>query len=189
MGRPLRVALLTLLALTSPFAAAQESSAQFEWLREYLAEFSIVSDAAPDGAREVLSTRLEPHPEPGLAVIRYQRESYRSAGADRPEIRQIIHYTVRLDDLDTETISVQPWQGPHSGRERWLVRVVIDADADYVPYTNVFERSVGPEAVDVTSSRGRVREVVLGYFETQTQAARLADSFRDLLERGAQQSA
>ena len=38
-------------------------------------------------------------------------------------------------------------------------------------------------SVDVTSSRGRVRELVLGYFSDETTAARLADEFRNMLER------
>jgi hypothetical protein len=151
-------------------------------MREYLAEFSTVSDGGTTGPRDVLSTRLEPHPEVGRAILIYQRSTYAGASSNTLETQQVIQYTIRFDDIDAKSVATQTWKGFNSGREFRLVRAVILEGAEFIAYTNVFERRLADGTVDVTSSRGNVREVVLGYFDSESNASRFADTFRGILE-------
>jgi hypothetical protein len=188
VGRPVRAwqfALVALILLPLPGFPEEgvPNANQFDWIREYLAEFSLVTDGGSAGPRDLLWTRLERHPDAGRAVLTYQRATYSGAAQTPPDARQLIHYTVRLSDLDARAVTVERWEGFHSRHEFWLVRAVIREGAELIPYTNVFERRIDADRVDVTSSRGQVREIVLGYFETETDAARLADNFQDMLEQ------
>jgi hypothetical protein len=154
---------------------------QFDWIREYLQEFSVVTDGGASGPRDIISTRLDPHPDAGCAVLGYQRASYSGPDANSLQTQQLIQYTVRLSDITPESVRVQAWDGFNADQAFWLVRAVIAEEADYVSYTNVLERRIEDGSVEVTSSRGRVREIVLGYFTDETIAARLAENFRDML--------
>ena len=115
-------------------------------------------------------------------MLMYRRASYGGAGDDSLESQQTIHYTIVLGDIAAESIRIETWTGFNSNQTFRLVRAEINDAAEFVPYTNVFERKLEDGSVDVTSSRGRVREVVLGYFADETTAARLADEFRGMLE-------
>jgi hypothetical protein len=172
--------LLTAAALSS--GAGEPDTGQFQYIREYLSEFSIVTDGTATGPRDVVLTRLEPHPDPGRAVLMYRRASYAGSGEKSLESQQTIHYTLALGDISANSIRIQTWEGSHSKHTFQLVSAVVEESAELVPYTNVFERKLDDGTVDVTSSRGRVRELVLGYFADETAAARLADEFRGMLE-------
>ncbi len=182
--RGLRKMLLT-VSLAAWVAAAADDRApdpnQFSWLREYLQEFSVVTDGGSTGPRDVISTQLDPHPDPGYVVLGYQLASYAGPSPESLRTQQLIQYTVRLSDITPESVGVVAWKGSHAGQAFWLVQAVVAEDADYVPYTNVFERRLEDGSVDVTSSRGRVRELVLGYFANETTAARFAENFHDML--------
>ena len=95
---------LWLVANAAP-AGSEDSpgAARLHWIREYLAEFSVVTDGGASGPRDVVSTRLDAHPDDGLAVLSYQRTSY--AGVDDVSLhtQQTIRYTVRMSDLDPES--------------------------------------------------------------------------------------
>ena len=123
------------------------------------------------------------HPDPGVAVLSYRRASYTGAGSSSLETQQLIHYTLDLHRVDPSTVAVQSWPGSNSGASYWLVRAALRSDEEFVPYTNIFERRLEDGSVDVTSSRGRVREIVLGYFTEEVLASRLAENFRDMVER------
>ncbi len=154
--------------------------ARFQQVRELLDEFSLVTDGAPAGPRDVMSTRIEPHPEPGIAVLSYRRASYADAGSLATE--QIIQYTVRLGSLDPGSVRAQVWQGFNAGETFWLVHATTRGGDEFVPYTNLFQRRLEDGTIDSTSSRGRVREVVIGYFATEESARRLAELFQGMLE-------
>jgi hypothetical protein len=182
------VCTITALALTAIPAVmprvAGQSTNSFNWVRDFLSEFSLVTDSAASGPREIVSTRLESHPEPGRAILMYQRATYSGSDANTLQSQQVIQYTLRLTDIVRDSVRVETWSGTHSGTALWLVRAAIDDDAGFVPYTNVVEQRLADGSVDVTSSRGRVREIVLGYFSDESTAARLADGFTRLLETG-----
>jgi hypothetical protein len=85
-------------------------------------------------------------------------------------------------DLETGSIVVEAVHASGSPQTSWIVRASIRSGADFVPYTNIFEEKLDGDRVDVTSSKGRVREIIVGYFGTERAATQLADGFRDLLE-------
>lgn len=176
--------LLTFLAAAAlSSGSGPPDAAQFQYIREYLTEFSIVTDGAAAGPRDVVLTRLEPHPDPARAVLMYRRTSYTGPGEDALESQQTIRYTIIWRDIAPDSIRIQTWDGFNSNQTYRLVNAVIEDNAKFVPYTNVFERKLEDGTVDVTTSRGRVRELVLGYFADETTAARIADEFRSMLER------
>lgn len=156
---------------------------RFAWIRDFLAEFSIVSDGAGDGPRDIMSTRLETHPDAGFAILSYRRTSYAGFGVDTIASQQTILYTVRLAGVDAASIRVQPLDAFNSDATFWMVQARLRDQTEFVPYTNLFERRLDDGTVDVSSSRGRVREIVLGYFATEDAAVTLAERFRNLIER------
>ena len=156
--------------------------AQFDYIREYLREYSVVSEGLASGPRETFSTWLQAHPERDRAVLGYQRSTYSGPESGSLQTQQIIQYTIRFSDIAAHSIETQSHDGFIAGEPYWLVRAVITEGADFVPYTNVFERRAADGSVEVTSSRGRVREIVLGYFAEEVMAERLADHFRDMVE-------
>lgn len=173
---------LTLGAATFVRGDGVPDPARFQRVRELLAEFSLVTDGASAGRRDVISTRIEAHPDPGTAVLSYRRASYTDAGADSLATEQIIQYTVRLGMLDPGSVRARVWEGFNADKTFWLVHATTRGEDDFMPYTNLFQRRLEDGAVDLTSSRGRVREVVIGYFTTEESAHRLAGLFRDMLE-------
>lgn len=176
------VALALVAAATLPVAAQDAPPAGWEWLQDFLHEFSVVADIDADsGARDVVSTRLETHPDDGRAILSYQRSTYATGSPRSLERRQVIQYTLSLDDVDRKAIESQAWIGPRSGEEYWMVMAPIREDSDFVPYTNLVEIRLDDGSVDVTSSRGRVRTVALGYFTSQAAASEFAKGFRAFL--------
>lgn len=180
---PIPVFLLCAAVFTIPAEDARVSAQtsdtgqrQFRWIQDFLREFSTTQDIDDGtGGREVLSTRLETHPDSGRAILSYERSTYASASPGSLRRRQVIQYTVTFDDLDAATLRRQAWTGQRSGDESWIVIVDIRPDADFVPYTNLVETRMSDGSVDVTSSRGRVRTIALGYFTSQDQADQLVE--------------
>jgi len=177
---PIRLSVFLLLV---PLCASEVRATpnHLQWIIEYLEEFSVVTDGGTDGPRDIMTTRLAPHPDEGFVTLIYRRASYTGASPKTLETTQLIHYTVRLAEVSPGSVEVKPVDAFNAGERYWIVTSVISGDAEYVPYTNIFERRMEDGSVDVTSSRGRVREVVIGYFGTKLAAERLADSFRELL--------
>lgn len=155
-------------------------------MREFLAEFSIVTiSGAAAGSREVLSTRLEPLSDLKEASLVYQRATYSGATEDSLRSRQIIHYTLSSAALDPESVAIQPGQDNGGEGKLWPVVVMTRSGAELIPYSNLLEMRKADGTTDVTTSRSRVRQVVIGYFSEETQAKRVAEAFRGWLEHPA----
>ena len=66
-------------------------------------------------------------------------------------------------------------------RSYYLVSVRIEPIKQFIDYTNIVEKRLEDGHIDVTSSRGKARSLVLGYFRTEQEAQLFADAFRDVL--------
>ncbi len=154
-------------------------------LQAYLEEFSGVLDVDDDRGREFISTRLtDPDPE-GAFVLVYERKRYDSIETRTPTTRQIIHYPFALSNLSPSSMEVREWTGPLSGRLYSMVLATVDAEKQFIDYTNIVETRLEDGRADVTSSRGKARTLALGYFRKQETAQDFADAFRDVLLRDA----
>lgn len=177
---------LTIFLAGQPFAAGQDDAAdvRLQWLQDFLQEFSVVADIDPDsGAREIVSTRLQSHPEAGRVILSYQRSTYATGSPRSLERRQVIQYTVTIADVNRSGVETASWTAPRSGETFWMVSVPIQENAKFVPYTNLVEMRLDDGSVDVTSSRGRVRSIALGYFSSESVAKRFAEAFETYLIR------
>ena len=150
-------------------------------LQAYLEEFSGVLDVDDDRGREYISTRLSDSDPGGAFVLVYERKRYDSVETRTPSTRQIIHYPFALSDLSPSSLEVREWAGPLSGRPYYMVLATVEAEKQFIDYTNFFETRLEDGSVDVTSSRGKARSLALGYFRGKETAQEFADAFRDVL--------
>ena len=166
-------------------AAAQPSEGVTAvWVSEYLEEFSRVIDAGPGNGMETLATHLTIGDERESPSLVYERNLYDSDRDRTPTFRQLIHYPCDFADFDPETLEVVSWEGPRSGKVFWVVTVRTTAEKGYLDYTNVVEERRPNGTVDVTSSRGKARNLALGYFESEEYARRLVESVGQLMAKG-----
>jgi len=190
--RPARIALGILLTLSAyaPRALCQHEVAPpnpaLDWLRDYLSEFSGVEfPFSPGGATGELVTTRTPGLRPdGAFVLTYERVKYAQQDPSQIEIRQLILYDVKPAQLDPLSIAILPVFNRQSGeyRDYWMVTVKVRENAEFVEYDNLFESRGENREPELTRSRGRVREVVLGYFWQEEQAKTLAERFRAYLD-------
>jgi hypothetical protein len=155
-----------------------------DWLRDYLAEFStVVFPEAGGGTREVVTTRTQGLISANAFVLAYERIAYTKGNPARIDGRQLIMYNVRPASLDPGSVSIQRQGTPALGDEPafWTVTVAVREDPGFIPYDNLFESHQEDGAPDLTRSRGRVREIALGYFLREDLATGLATRFREFL--------
>ena len=183
MIRPGYVAAFLPVAILLAGSSQAEPEKTMSGLRAYLVEFSGILDLDEDRGREFISTRITaPDPE-GAYVLVYERKQYDSVETRVPSSLQIIHYPFALSDLEPSSVEVREWAGPLSGRRYYLVLVRVVTKKQFIDYTNVVERRLESGSVDVTSSRGKARTLVLGYFLESKTAQEFCDAFRGVFLR------
>jgi len=171
-------AFLLLLIGTSPAQSSETSTLQA--ITEFLAEYSQITDAGEGHGSETLSTHLVTGDDAPALV--YERTVYDSDRDREPTSRQIIHYPCEFTTLDSESVEVISWKGFRSRETFWVVTLRTILETDYLDYTNVVETRTPDGAIDVTTSRGRVNNLALGYFRTEATARRLAQLVQQLFE-------
>lgn len=175
-------ALAIFVALAVPAVGVEPiTKVKLSGLRAYLSEFSGVLDVSDERGREFVSTRLAESDSEGSYVLVYERKQYDSVEARTPSSRQIIHYPFEFEDLDAGSMEVRKWAGALSGETFYMVVVRITAAKKFVDYSNIVEKRLEDGRVDVTSSQGKARSLVMGYFRSEQEAKTFADAFRDVL--------
>lgn len=176
------VVLALAIALLVPAAALEPlAKVKLSGLQAYLAEFSGVLDVNDERGREFVSTRLAKSDSEGSYVLVYERKQYDSVEARLPSSHQIIHYPFEFEDLNAASTEVRKWAGALSGDSFYLVVVRITSAKKFVDYSNIVEKRLEDGKVDVTSSQGKARSLVMGYFLGEQEAKTFADAFRDVM--------
>lgn len=176
------VVLTTLSALVVPAAGVEPlAKVKLSGLRAYLEEFSGVLDVGDERGREYVSTRLAEADSEGSYLLVYERKQYDSVESRVPSSRQIIHYPFEFGDLNVASLEVREWTGALSGDSYYLVVVRIQSVKKFIDYSNIVETRLEDGKVDVTSSQGKARSLVMGYFRNEQEAKTFADAFRDVM--------
>jgi hypothetical protein len=161
--------------------ASADASPPLAWLRDLLAESSGLTVPAEEGRpREVLSTRTHGTLSDGAFILEYERAAYGPEHPERLDHRQLILYRVYPEVLDPATIAIQRF-ADESGSASWIVLVGIFEGAEFISYDNLVESRKENGTPELTRSRGRVRQVALGYFSDRAQAGKLMEQFGDFL--------
>lgn len=180
---PVAAGIVAVCVFAFGFAAAQDRP-DWKLLASILLDDSGVPDLDGDPAEgQFLSTVLRDVPGADRYILVYQRILYN--GARKPESRQIINYTFQWADLDAGTIDLVPWQGMYAEEEFFVVTIRAHESVEFIPYSNLVEQRLKDGTVDLTGSRGRVRQIALGYFTDEETAAMCVESARKLIESAA----
>lgn len=178
--------IVTVCVFVFGFATAQDRP---DWrvLAGILLDASGVPDLDGNPAEgQYLATILRDVPGEDRYILVYQRVLYN--GARKPESRQIINYTFEWVELDADTIELVPWQGMYAEEEFFVVTVRAKESIEFIPYSNLVEQRQKDGTVDVTGSRGRVRQIALGYFTDEETAAMCVENARALIESAVTES-
>ncbi len=176
--------MLTLAAGGARGADAHNSDEEpaLAWLRDFLADSSVLTvTASDDHPREVVTTRTSGVVSNGAFILEYERSTYAQEGPSTLNQHQLIMYSVRPDDLDAATLSISRFADSDGEGAAWIVSIGIVDGADFVSYDNLVESRKDGGALDLTRSRGRVRQVALGYFSDRARASELGERFRAYL--------
>ncbi len=194
MSLVLRRGVLIAVLLVSGLALAEDDAKEgasapsafpaLYWLRDTLAEFSTVAFPWPGGGtKEVVTTRTQGLSSADTLVLTYERVTYAKGDATEIDGRQLIVYNIEPASLDAGSVTTRR-QGPIGAGDDpvfWIVTVAVLESPGFVPYDNFFESRKGDGTPELTRSRGRVREIALGYFPREDVASRVAVQFREYL--------
>jgi len=183
-----RALIAALLLATAP-AFAEEATApdpNFAWLTGFLETNSSVDLAGTDETpREAISTRTQARIVHGALIIEYERFTYR---LDAPEVldrHQKIFYTAGLAAIDPGSIAVQQAGESAPGVPFWMVSFDVRPDPGHFPYTNIVQHYGETKTPQVFTSKGKIRQIILGYVPTAELANELAEKFRASLKAAA----
>ena len=176
--------------LLPPIAHADpQDNATIPWIQTFLDEFSLVLDTHPERGREFIATQLTTPEGEDTLVLVYERSRYSDPKSEKPDSRQRIHYPFELRDLNPDTLVVRSWTGPLSGNSFHMVLIEVTKAKGFVDYSNIVEERLPDGSIDVTSSRGKARTLALGYFSSEENARRLADTAKQLIDAARSESA
>ncbi len=174
-------ALTAALLLTVTLAVADETNApdpNFAWLVDFLTTNSSVTIAATDDQpREDINTRTNGKVFQDALIVEYERFTYQLDTPDDLDRHQRILYTVNLTTIDPETITVQRAGESAPGVPFWMVSFDVRTDPGYFPYMNIIEHHGETKTPQVFTSKGKIRQVILGYVANEELAKELAEKF------------
>lgn len=179
-------ALIAALLLTATVTTSEETNApdpNFAWLVDFLAANSSITLTTPEeSSREDISTRTQGHIVYGSLIVEYDRLTYQADKPDEPKRHQKILYTANLAAIDPDTIRVQRAGESAPGVPFWMVSFGVRADLGFFPYSNIIQHYGETKTPQVFTSKGKIREIALGYVATEELANELAERFRTSLK-------
>lgn len=179
-------ALIAALLFTATATAAQETDTpdpNFGWLVEFLASNSSVTlTAAEKSPREDISTRTQGRIVYGDLIVEYDRLTYETDKPDELKRHQKIFYSADLAAIDPDTIRVQQAGESAPGVPFWMVSFGVRANPGFFPYSNIIQHYGETKTPQVFTSKGKIREIALGYVATEDLANELAEKFRASLK-------
>ena len=180
LGHAIGIALLFTLAAASAQDEA-EAKATVKRVQAYLEKFSTVMDSEEGRGRVLISTKLITDDSQGEFELMYERTDFKTTETPMPSIHQLIYYPFKLNDLNAASVVVREWAGAISGRKYYFVSSQVDTQKEFIDYTNIFQQLHPDGKVEVSTSHGKARTLVLGYFKKEEEARRFLDLFKDLL--------
>lgn len=172
---------IALLFTVAAASAQDEAKASVKGVQAYLEKFSTVMDSEEGRGRILISTKLITDDSQGEFELMYERTDFETTETPTPSIHQLIYYPFKLNDLNAGSVVVREWAGAISGRGYYFVSSQVDPQKEFIDYTNVFQQLHPDGRVEVSTSHGKARTLVLGYFKKEEEARRFSDLFKDLL--------
>lgn len=179
-------ALIAALLLLPTAAITEETNTpdpNFGWLVAFLEENSSITLAATaETPRESISTRTQGRIVYGDLIIEYDRLTYQADTPDEPKQHQKILYSADLAAIDPGTVRVQRVGESAPGVPFWMVSFGVRENPGFFPYSNIIQHYGETKTPQVFTSKGKIREIALGYVATEELANELAEKFRASLK-------
>lgn len=173
-------ALTAALLFTTTLAIAEKlpPDPNFAWLVEFLETNSSIDVVATDDRpREGIKTHTPGNLSGGTLLVEYERITYRLDTPDEIDRHQRILYSVDLTNIDPVSINVQRAGESAPGVPFWMVSFTVRPDPGFFGYTNIIEHYGETNTPQVFTSKGKIRQIILGYVTTEELAKELAEKF------------
>lgn len=152
-------------------------------IQKKLREHSSVNDWTEDGETgQILSTTLKISSKAKELILVYERTYSTHEGDHSHFTLQNIEYTLKLEALDPDSVTVEKLEDTLSKKPLWLVWVSTQGEKETIRYSNLFEIQDSEGLNQASTSKGTVAKVTLGYFLEPGLAEDVAQRLRDAIE-------